>query len=216
VTGHYWNFGDAASGISNTSSFNNAIHNFSAPGTYTVKLAIQYSDCGVDTIRQPVTILPSPTLSATNRTICPGATASLTATGAVSYTWGPGNFAGANYTVNPSISTTYTVTGTGNNSCTASKTATVTVKICTGIGEENQAANSPNLSPNPTPGQFELMGTVPGALIEIFSDDGKLLIHSECRSDSEYFSLDQFPDGVYILRYELNSHSLHLRVIKIN
>jgi gliding motility-associated-like protein len=44
-----WDFGDPASGGNNTSTLNNSVHVFSAPGTYTVKL-IKFLNCGMDTI----------------------------------------------------------------------------------------------------------------------------------------------------------------------
>jgi hypothetical protein len=215
ISGYHWNFGDIASGSSNTSSFNNASHNFSSPGTYNVKLALQYSDCGIDTIIQPVTILPSPVIAAAHRTICIGTTASLTASGATSYTWSPGNITTSGYTANPSSSAVYTVTGTGSNSCTASKTVSVTVKSCVGIAED-VLKDPPIVLPNPSSGNFELKGTVHGALIEIYSSDGKILTTSKCTSGSEFISLGEYPDGIYILSYRVNSATFRMKMIKIN
>jgi gliding motility-associated-like protein len=58
-------------------------------------------------------------------TICEGATATLTASGAFTYSWST-NQTGPSITVAPITNTTYTVKGT-NGSCTAQATATVTV-----------------------------------------------------------------------------------------
>lgn len=62
--------------------------------------------------------------------ICSGNSATLTASGANSYTWSPATglsaTTGATVTANPTTTTTYTVTGTGGcNPCTATTTVTV-------------------------------------------------------------------------------------------
>ncbi len=47
-----WDFGDPASGVvNNTSTLNNPVHIFSAPGIYNVAL-IKFTNCGTDTIRK--------------------------------------------------------------------------------------------------------------------------------------------------------------------
>jgi gliding motility-associated-like protein len=68
----------------------------------------------------------TPTLTATSATICAGQTATLTASGASSFTWNPGNVTGSTFTVNPSSTTTVTVTG-ANANCTSQLTSTITV-----------------------------------------------------------------------------------------
>ena len=74
-----------------------------------------------------VTVSPSPTISAGNNvTICQGATASLTATGGVSYSWNTGATT-ATVSVSPTTTTTYSVTGLGVNNCKASNQVIVTV-----------------------------------------------------------------------------------------
>jgi len=70
-------------------------------------------------------------LSASPLTICAGEEVVLTASGGVSYSWGPGvtvNTATPNQqTVTPTTTTTYTVTGTDANGCTGTDHVTVTV-----------------------------------------------------------------------------------------
>ncbi len=64
-------------------------------------------------------------------TVCIGGCAPLTASGAVTYTWSPATAlsatTGANVTACPTITTTYTVTGTDITGCTGSTTVVVTV-----------------------------------------------------------------------------------------
>jgi hypothetical protein len=74
-----------------------------------------------------VTVNPNPTVSVSgNTTICDGSSTTLTASGATSYAWSTGGNMAAE-TVSPTVNTTYTVTGTDGNSCTASTTVMVTV-----------------------------------------------------------------------------------------
>jgi gliding motility-associated-like protein len=73
-----------------------------------------------------VTIGTGISITVNNPTICAGETATLTANGATSYTWNPGNLSGSSVTVAPSSNTTYTVTGV-NGACTGSNTAIVTI-----------------------------------------------------------------------------------------
>lgn len=74
-------------------------------------------------------IVPGPSITATASpaSICAGASTTLTAGGATTYSWTPGPVSGSSISVSPATTSTYTVTGTGSYGCTASKTVTVTV-----------------------------------------------------------------------------------------
>ncbi len=73
-----------------------------------------------------VTVNPIPTVGVTNATICAGGSATLTANGAIAYTWNTGAI-GASYVVSPSANTSYTVTGMGTGGCTNTAVASVVV-----------------------------------------------------------------------------------------
>ncbi|MBA4241369.1 MAG: hypothetical protein C0448_11625, partial [Sphingobacteriaceae bacterium] len=69
-----------------------------------------------------------PSIIVNNPTICIGSAATLTATGAHTYTWNPGNLIGDIQSVSPSSTTTYTVAATNTlTGCTNTTTALVTV-----------------------------------------------------------------------------------------
>ncbi len=95
--------------------------------TYTVTGTDEAGCSGTAT--QTITVNPIPTInvSATSLTVCVGSSTTLSATGALTYTWMPGNLTGASITVNPNIATTYTVTGTTASGCTNSATITINV-----------------------------------------------------------------------------------------
>lgn len=72
-----------------------------------------------------VNVTPSPTVSATNQTICIGSNAVITASGATSYSWNTGA-ATSSISVTPVITTIYTVTGTSSG-CSTTKTVSINV-----------------------------------------------------------------------------------------
>jgi PKD repeat protein len=90
--GYLWNFGDPASGLSNTSTLINPIHQFSSPGIYPVKL-VTYYPCRTDTAYGKVhTAISSVSVSASPDTTCANNQVLLsgTATGVsqqVQYQW---------------------------------------------------------------------------------------------------------------------------------
>jgi PKD repeat protein len=121
-----WNFGDGT-----TSNLQNPQHSYASPGTYAVSLtAVTELGC-TDTVIDTLTIHPNPTVSVNSPQICPGESAVLIASGALSYTWTPPNWlnttVGSSVISTPPSTTTYTVTGTDQYGCVDTATGTVTV-----------------------------------------------------------------------------------------
>ncbi|MDX2172751.1 MAG: gliding motility-associated C-terminal domain-containing protein [Bacteroidota bacterium] len=94
--------------------------------TYTWNVTNSFACSQTETITLNVTPTPTVVASATNATICAGASTTLSAVGATSYTWNPGAIIGSNITVSPLINTTYTVNG-ANGSCITSQTIGIVV-----------------------------------------------------------------------------------------
>ncbi|MDI1355683.1 MAG: T9SS type A sorting domain-containing protein [bacterium] len=82
---------------------------------------------GTATLLVTTKTTPTVTASSTSSTICQGASAVLTASGAVSYSWTPLNLSGTSVTVSPSTSASYIVYGTNSLGCTASANQVVLV-----------------------------------------------------------------------------------------
>jgi hypothetical protein len=87
-----------------------------------------------NTLNLPVTVnqLPIVQVSSNSSSICPGQSATLTASGASTYIWSPStglsSYTGSSVSASPTIATTYTVTGTSSNGCIGLPiSATVTV-----------------------------------------------------------------------------------------
>ncbi len=79
----------------------------------------------VDQITITVNPLPTVTANASVSSICNGDPVTLTGGGATSYTWDNGVTDGVAF--NPTVTTTYTVTGTDGNNCQNTATTTITV-----------------------------------------------------------------------------------------
>jgi gliding motility-associated-like protein len=109
--------------VSNTAS---VIDNPTVTTTYTVSSDNSMGCVGTQTATINVVTYPTLTLSASSNTICSGNNATLTATGATSYTWNPGTLTTASVVVTPTVTTTYTVDGT-NGTCSTTQTITLAV-----------------------------------------------------------------------------------------
>lgn len=116
--------GVGVTNVANSYSFN-AAQNLS-PGTYTITYVL--NTCSyTGTITSTITINPNPTISisATSTSLCPNQSATLTASGASTYTWVTIFSNTASIVVSPTISTTYTVVGINSFNCSSTQTIVV-------------------------------------------------------------------------------------------
>jgi gliding motility-associated-like protein len=117
-----------ATGLSAT-NVASVVANPAATTSYTVT-GISASGC-TNTATTSVLVNPTPTVNVTLGTVCNGASAPLTASGASTYTWSPATglsaTTGANVNANPATTTAYTINATDANGCTGIGTTTVTV-----------------------------------------------------------------------------------------
>ncbi|MDI1354433.1 MAG: T9SS type A sorting domain-containing protein [bacterium] len=103
---------------------------YNTPGVYTASLT-SFNNFGAsaNTATQTIIVNPNPIVIAASSAsaICiPGGTATLSASGATSFTWSSGQILGS-FTVTPSNSSTYTVVGKDINGCVNSATVSIAV-----------------------------------------------------------------------------------------
>jgi gliding motility-associated-like protein len=93
--------------------------------TYTVT-ATNFIGCTVtDSVTVQVTNAP-PITASSDTSLCNGGQATLTVSGAATYSWSPGNMSGSTVVVSPPTTTTYVITGNTNN-CLSYDTVVVVV-----------------------------------------------------------------------------------------
>jgi len=153
-----WNTGSNSFSISVNPTVNTTYTVTGSNGTCTSQATAQ------------VTVNPNPTITVNSAAICSGNSATLTASGASSYTWSTGS-GGSSVVVTPTASSQYTVWGS-SGTCSSSSTATVSIipgptltinplQICMGQSGTlvatgatsytwNTGANSSSISVNPT------------------------------------------------------------------
>ncbi len=74
-----------------------------------------------------VSVVPGPTLTVSSATICQAAAATLSVSGANTYTWNPGGANATSVTFAPAATTIYTVLGSTGGACISFGTGTITV-----------------------------------------------------------------------------------------
>ena len=120
--------GESTSAVVSSTINNTLINTSSLPQlvTYTITPTAVIGGCDGNSYAVAVTVNPLPTITAipSSAAICSGATATLTAGGASTYTWTAGPIS-ATYPV--STAGVFTVTGTNSNGCVNTRTVNLTV-----------------------------------------------------------------------------------------
>ncbi len=95
--------------------------------TYHVTGTDMYGCTNTAEVTVTLTTAPAVVASAADPSICVGETTTISGGGALNYIWDNGLGAGASFSVNPGITTTYQVTGSSATGCSATAEVTVTV-----------------------------------------------------------------------------------------
>jgi len=147
-----------------------------------------------------VTVNPLPSLGATTNkaTLCVGQTASLTASGALSYTWSTSQQT-AVIAVSPATTTTYTLSGTNANGCTASLAVTQSVSPCTGLEDLSATGARVRFYPNPNKGSFTVVSDNDLDLSLVNSLGETLKILSLTDGNQHNIQVEGLSQGIYFL-----------------
>ena len=157
-----------------------------------------------------VNALPNLTITSTNSLICRGESSTITANGALTYTW---NNSGSNtfIAVSPSVTTTYTVKGS-DGQCANSSVVTLSVDLC--LNQRKTAADADDILFYPVPAESELsilirnheQETMTG---EIRNELGQLiqLIEMSGNNQKTILNVRQLQSGIYLIHIR-NGNSL--------
>jgi uncharacterized repeat protein (TIGR03803 family) len=167
--------------------------------TYTVT-GTDINNCS-NTATKSITINPLPTITATSNmpSVCADSAATLSAIGANTYTWST-NQNGASIVVTPSVTTTYTVTGSDLNNCTNTATLSQVVTNCnTGI---NQKSDDSHITIYPNPVKVNMLITSGRELgtVTIYNSLGEIIYKEKTGSTHQQIDLSKHAPGMYFLQ----------------
>jgi len=154
---------------------------------------------------------PTINVTATPSVICAGSSATLTATGATSYTWSNGVANGTGFT--PTTTATYTVTGTSAvGGCTNTAVSTVSVNPCTGI-HENVSNAVFSVYPNPSNGNFTVQSSVFPAMLVMYDVTGKQVVRKDITELETQVNVAQLNNGIYYISLIAESGSMNYKLV---
>ena len=181
-------------------------------GNYTY-FAEDYT-CGASVNRIPITVTvnPLPLVGALSSStlLCSGQTATLTANGAATYSWNT-SATTTTIVVSPTITTSYTVTGTNANGCSKNSVITQSVSACTNI---NSFANSNTekiiLFPNPTTDKLIIKSWIPLDLkVELVNSIGEIVYTGRLQNGKLEVEMKDFSNGIYFVQLDRKSTRLN-------
>lgn len=190
----------------NTSDHQNFTASYNTAGIYTVQLTAS-NDYGISAVKTgTISVMALPNLVAVPDTICSGETATLTVSGASSYTWNTGSNSS---TINPAptVTSLYSVTGLLNG-CSRSINTYVVVQNCVGI--EELSKKELKLYPNPAR-QFltiDLDGFTHEKTIELYDASGRLVVSKTNREPLVKLDVSALDSGMYLVKI-ISGNSLY-------
>ncbi|MFO0358718.1 MAG: T9SS type A sorting domain-containing protein [Sphingobacteriaceae bacterium] len=173
----------------------------------------------VNTKTYTAIVVPKPTITinSSTLTVCMGSAATLTASGAPSLTWQPGNVTSNTLLVTPTVNTTYTAVGTGSFGCTGSNTISISVITCSASGIADQSlADGLKIYPNPFTDKLYInvsTNIANGLIIQLNDVTGKLVYCTKMAdtysSNTKELDLSNLKAGVYILKVGENERQMN-------
>jgi hypothetical protein len=165
------------------------------------------------------TVTASPTITAVSNTslICVGQTASLTANGANTFTWNTAATTSV-IVVSPTVTTSYTVTGTDANGCANASTITQSVSACTGMNNLSSYAKNMLIQvyPNPNNGDFTI-STESDMNISIVNNLGQVVKVVSINGSNNYkASICNIASGIYFIVGENKGQIIKQKIIVSN
>jgi len=167
--------------------------------TYTVT-GTDANGC-MNTAMQTVVVNNLPAVSAVtnNSIICVGQTATLTASGAATYSWNT-TATTTVISVTPTANTSYTVTGFDANGCNSTFVVTQSVSVCTGISSNVNNVGF-NIYPNPTNGILNIESNTDLNLIEVIDPTGRVVLSESSKNSNKIIlNMASLKNAIYLVR----------------
>ena len=160
------------------------------------------TDLGIDSLSiRLICLNPSIAATTSSDTLCPGQTATLTATGAINYTWSPIGSTSNTVVVSPTVNTNYVLTGSNDGLCFPTTNVTILVTPCA-IGVEEFSKNIVHIYPNPAKDKLyiNMLSEYSIYTIEVINSLGESLFKKEIFEKNSIIDIEQLPCGIYVYR----------------
>lgn len=162
------------------------------------------------TITTQVNVSPDFTVqvSVSSPTFCAGQSVSLVASGAVSYTFAPGNFITNSVVVSPLSSMAYTVTGSNPDHCLNRTSVALTYSVCDAVGVYELGSDELlQIYPNPASTYLIIESTVPYGGIAVTNETGTVVFETnQGGAGLHRIPVAQWANGVYFVHLWDVSH----------
>lgn len=173
------------------------------------------TDLGIDSLSiRLVCLNPTITAATSADTLCPGQTATLTATGATNYTWSPIGSTSSTVVVSPTANTNYVLTGSNDGLCFPTTNVTILVTPCA-IGVNELDNNNANVYPIPTKNilNIDFLTEFSSYTIELSNAIGELVLKKELHDKNSTVNIEALPHGIYF--YQLSHKNTSLKIGKL-
>ncbi len=188
-------------------------------GTYTFYAEV--TTCTVNPARTiiGVTVTPLPVFSASTSIalLCIGQTATLYASGVTNCTWTPGAITGTAAVVAPTVTTTYTASGSNGIGCANNIMLTQSVKDCNDIGIHELTNSNTDITIYPNPFNTKVTLVTLGKLeadLQLYNSLGSLIYKQKITNDKTEIDLTELQNGIYFVKIDrANSFSV-LKLVK--
>jgi hypothetical protein len=179
-------------------SANTISSSITCPSTKTVQLVVNPN--------------PTVTIALTKTLICKGQSNTITANGAVNYSWQP-TASGNPAVISPTITTLYNVTGYDNNGCSSSAFTQVVVSTCPGFAEYSANNHNVYIYPNPNAGEFSVK-TDNDLTLQLLNAVGQQLkVVTLNESNQRELRIKDLPSGVYFLVGENKDGKVNQKIV---
>ena len=183
-----------SAGVINNVSFYPTISN-----TYTVTGSGSNGCSSTATVAILVNPLPPINVTSSSEHLCPGESATITANGANTYNWSTGDLI-SKIVISPTTATSYTLTGTDVNGCSATLVYTQMASECVGI---TNLVNNLGVSiyPNPSSSYFEInmQQLKPDMCVKLYNTIGQLVLTYKLESVISQIDVHDLKSGIYFL-----------------
>lgn len=155
------------------------------------------------TTTQIITVSPdfSVQISVSSPTFCAGESVSLTAVGAVSYTFVPGNITANPAVVSPASSIIYTITGSNSDNCLNKTTALLTYSVCDPVGiYESGRDKNISIYPNPASTFLTIESATEFSGLLITNATGSLILEKKGgQKGIQQIPIEEWANGIYFV-----------------